>query len=254
MENSRRALLDSGLAVLAGDGSRGSHRTLAEKAFDALHRAILAGKLEPGTRLPIEDLAEVLKMSPMPIREAVRRLDAAGLVENIPHRGARVRELSLQDLSEVYDLRLTVEVLAVQRAAEEFDDSDAELARATLDELDELDEHDDSTTAAHEAFHFSLYRAAGSGWLMRTIRPLWETSERYCLALPESRQLEERRGEHRAILDACIARKPEEAGWALHIHLATTANNIAARMNHAPLYEVRAQNRGGRQSVRRRAP
>src|SRR5436305_9016936 len=147
MEHSRLAVLDSGLAVLAGDGSRGSHRTLAEKAVDALHTAIITGKLKPGTRLPIEDLAEVLKMSPMPIREALRRLDAAGLVENIPHRGARVRELSLQDLSEVYDLRLTVEVLAVQRAAERFDDSDAQLARVSLDQLDQLDELDDGTTA-----------------------------------------------------------------------------------------------------------
>src|SRR5947208_16140064 len=186
METSRLALLDSGLAVLAEDGSRGSHRTLAEKAFDALHQAIITGRVEPGTRLPIEDLAEVLKMSPMPIREALRRLDAAGLVENIPHRGARVRGLSLDDLREVYDLRLTVEVLAVQRAAERFGESDVELARTNLDKLEELDEDSsDSITAAHEAFHFALYRAAGSGWLMRTIRPLWETSERYCLALPE---------------------------------------------------------------------
>src|SRR5881275_3027872 len=92
---------------------QGGHRTLAEKAFSALHDAIVRGELAPGSRLRIEDLAHELEMSPMPIREALRRLDAAGLVEHVPHRGARVRELSLQDLSEVYDLRLTVEVLAV---------------------------------------------------------------------------------------------------------------------------------------------
>jgi DNA-binding GntR family transcriptional regulator len=230
---------ESRLAGLAGEGSRGGHRTLAEKAFDALHRAIITGKLEPGTRLPIEELAETLKMSPMPIREAVRRLDAAGLVENIPHRGARVTQLSLKDLNEVYDLRLAVEVLAVKRAAQRFSESDAVLARGCLDKLEQLeDDNSEATTMAHEAFHFSIYRAAGSAWLLRTIRPLWETSERYCLALPESRQLKQRAGEHDAILDACIAHEPEEAGVALRNHLATTANNIATRMDHAVLYEV----------------
>jgi DNA-binding GntR family transcriptional regulator len=245
---------DSRLAVLSGEGSRGGHRTLAEKAFDSLHRAIITGRLEPGMRLPIEDLAHVLKMSPMPIREAVRRLDNAGLVENIPHRGARVTELSLKDLSEVYDLRLSVEVLAVRRAAERFSDSDVKVARHNLAKLEALeDDNSDATSAAHEAFHFSLYLAAGSAWLMRTIRPLWETSERYCLALPESRQLKQRTGEHRIILDACIAKEPEAAGAALRNHLATTANNVAGRMDHAPLYEVNWRNQAGRRPARRRA-
>jgi DNA-binding GntR family transcriptional regulator len=238
---------DSRLAVLAAEGSRGGHRTLAEKAFDSLHRAILSGKLEPGSRLPIEELAEVLKMSPMPIREALRRLDAAGLVENIPHRGARVTELSLKDLTEVYDVRLELEVMAVQRAAERFGDSDAVVAGNSLTKLHQLeDDNSDATSAAHEAFHFSLYRAAGSGWLMRTIRPLWETSERYCLALPESRQLKQRTGEHEDILEACIDHDPQSAGLALRNHLATTANNIAARMDHAPLYKVSWSSRARR--------
>jgi DNA-binding GntR family transcriptional regulator len=238
---------DSHLAVLAGRASRGAHRTLAEKAFDALHGAIITGQLEPGTRLPIEELAEVLKMSPMPIREAVRRLDAAGLVENIPHRGARVTDLSITDLTEVYEVRLAVEVVAVQRAAECFTEADAEHSRKCLRQLDALsDDGSRDTTAAHEAFHFSLYRAAGSTWLLRTIRPLWETSERYCQSLPESRQLKERTGEHEDIMDACIARDPDRAALALHNHLATTANNVAVRMGHGPLYEVNWRNQAGR--------
>src|SRR5471032_2414444 len=108
--------MESHLAVLAGDATRRGHRTLAEKAFQTLHTAIITGRLRPGARLPIEELAELLEMSPMPIREAVRRLHAAGLVENIPHRGARVTELSITDLAEVYEARLALEPLAVSRA------------------------------------------------------------------------------------------------------------------------------------------
>src|ERR1700742_1841628 len=125
--------MESHLAVLGtrGGPSRG-HRTLAEKAYESLHAAIITGALRPGARLPIEELADVLDMSPMPIREAVRRLDAAGLVENIPHRGARVTELSVIDLSEVYEARMALEVLAIRRAAERFRDADEEAARQRL--------------------------------------------------------------------------------------------------------------------------
>src|ERR1700761_4370924 len=124
--------MESHLAVLVDEGSNRGHRTLAEKAFETLHRAIITGRLQPGTRLPIEDLAEVLEMSPMPIREAVRRLDAAGLVENIPHRGARVTELSVIDLAEVYEARLALELPAIRRAAQRFDEADATLAGKRL--------------------------------------------------------------------------------------------------------------------------
>src|SRR6478736_5938002 len=130
-----RSTMESHLAVLADEGSNRGHRTLAEKAFETLHQAIITGQLRPGTRLPIEELAEVLEMSPMPIREAVRRLDAAGLVENIPHRGARVTDLSVIDLSEVYEARMALEVLAIRRAAERFQDADEEAARHRLHTL-----------------------------------------------------------------------------------------------------------------------
>ncbi len=90
-----------------------------------LHDAIVSGALLPGERLPIEDLAAATGMSPMPIREALRRLDGVGLVENVPHRGARVADLSVEDLNEVYDSRLMLEVPAIGRAAENFSDEDA---------------------------------------------------------------------------------------------------------------------------------
>jgi DNA-binding GntR family transcriptional regulator len=214
------------------------HRTLAEKAFGALHEAILTGRLRPGERLPIEELADVLDMSAMPIREAVRRLDAAGLVENIPHRGARVTELSIDDLAEVYDARLALEPLTVRRAAERFTDEQASTAADRLAALNRLpDDNSTATWAAHTAFHFALYDAAGSTWLLRLIRPLWETSERYRLAAPVKRKLATRRGEHELILEACIDHDGDRAALALHDHLAMTANVVAKAMGGDELFE-----------------
>jgi DNA-binding GntR family transcriptional regulator len=237
--------------VLRGNVSSG-HRTLAEKAFVSIHDAIVRGDLQPGERLPIEELAEVFEMSPMPIREALRRLDAAGLVENVPHRGARVTELSLEDLHEVYEARLALEPMALARAAERFSDEDARRGHERLKALDVFgDRSSPEAWAAHTAFHFALYEAAGSPWLLRLIRPLWESSERYRLAEPALRRLSMRRSEHRRMLDACVERQPEAARAELHNHLSRTANTVASHMGGAELFEpVRVPDPAASQSPR----
>lgn len=219
----------------------GGHRTLAERAFATLHEAIITGVLAPGERLPIEELAEILEMSPMPIREALRLLDSVGLVENIPHRGARVTELSIDDLREVYEARLALEPLAVQHAAERFTDADAARGAERLEAHVKAYKQRDLglVWSTHTAFHFALYDAAESRWMRRLIHPLWETSERYRFAmLPVRLNLDQRRSEHERILQACIDHDQVAAARELHNHLARTANLIAAQMGGGDLFEL----------------
>jgi DNA-binding GntR family transcriptional regulator len=213
---------------------------LAERAFTELHAAILSGTLVPGQRLPIEDLAAQMAMSPMPIREALRQLDAAGLVEHVPHRGARVTELSLGDLREIYDARLALEPLAVRRAAEQFDEQDVERAREALMRLDraQRSKADDEIWEAHSAFHFALYRGARSHWLEGLIQPLWESSERYRRATPAKRKFSDRRDEHARMLQACIDGDSERAARETYTHLARTANRVALEMGGQELFPV----------------
>src|SRR5918995_1350876 len=104
-------------------------RTLAEQAAAELQEAILSGELEPGSPLRLEKLARTLDMSPMPVREAVRQLERLGLAEHVPHRGARVSRLSVDDLRDTYEARLPLETLAVRHAAERFTEEDS--ARCT---------------------------------------------------------------------------------------------------------------------------
>ena len=227
-----------GLTRLAGAGAVEGHRTLADRAFAALHDAIVAGRLAPGERLPIEELGVALGMSAMPIREALRRLDAAGLVENIPHRGGRVTELSIPDLAEVYEARLALEPLAVRRAALRFGEAEAALATERLATLDELpDDSSPETWAAHTAFHFALYDAADSRWLLRLIEPLWETSQRYRLAANVAPKLRTRSVEHEVILQACIEHDAELAARSLYNHLTRTANVVSQAMGGTTLFE-----------------
>ncbi len=237
------SLAREGTAALAARSwaRGGGHRTLAEKAFEVLHEAILTGELQPGERLLIEDLAQALDMSPMPIREALRRLDSAGLVEHVPHRGARVTELSVADLREIYTARLALEPLAIRIAAEGFTEEDASRARESLARHIDAYRRGDLREAwsTHTAFHFALYSAAGSRWLLRLITPLWESSERYRLAIrPIERSLEERRAEHERILNACIEQASDLVAHELHDHLARTANLIARQMGEEPLFEL----------------
>jgi DNA-binding GntR family transcriptional regulator len=218
------------------------HRTLAEKAFAMLHDAIIVGELHPGERLPIGDLAEAMHLSQMPIREALRRLDADGLVENIPHRGASVAGLAIEDLIEVYDARLLLELPAIEGAAERFSGEDEREAAASLARLEEATERGEKAQAltAHTAFHFGLYRASGSRWLPRLISPLWDNAERYRVAaLGGSLGLFEARArEHRELLAACADHEPGRAAALLHDHLVLTANAILKEMGSDRTYEL----------------
>jgi DNA-binding GntR family transcriptional regulator len=216
----------------------GEHRTLAEKAFISLHRAILTGGLEPGARLLIDDLAETLGMSAMPVREAVRRLGAMGLVVNVPHKGARVTELSVQDLREVYEARLVLEPLAIYRAAMVFTDEDARLAQIALDVMSEQLAGSIEQWSAHSSFHLGLYRVSGSSWLMRLIQPLWESSERYRLALAPKDVEGARRDAHEKILQACLNHDDGYAAFELYNHLATTANATSSAMGGEELFRL----------------
>jgi DNA-binding GntR family transcriptional regulator len=241
---------------LAKLARQSGHRTLAEQAFASLHDAIVTGVLEPGERLPIEGLAEVLEMSPMPIREALRRLDAAGMVENVPHRGARVTELSIQDLHEVYQARLLLEPLAIREAAQRFTDSDVEISTQALERLREAVSQDRPEEAwiAHTEFHFGLYEPAGSRWLIRLIKPLWETSERYRHASGLSEwRLDARQREHERMLAACVAHDAECAGVERHNHLVRSANHVAKQMGGDALFRLMSTTDGAGEGKRSKA-
>jgi DNA-binding GntR family transcriptional regulator len=210
-------------STLSQGGATLRHRTMAEAALERLREAIILGELTPGTPLGLEDLARSLGMSISPIREAVRQLEALGLAEHVPHHGAKVVGLEIEELRELFSIRLALETMAVRRAAELFRAEDDLAARAYLAELDGARRGGDARAAvrAHTAFHFTLYEAARSAWLLRLIRPAWDSCERYRPVLlgpggsPQDRHAEL----DQELLGACAARDPERAATALHAHL-----------------------------------
>jgi DNA-binding GntR family transcriptional regulator len=196
---------------------------MAEAALERLREAIIMGELTPGTPLRLEDLARSLGMSISPIREAVRQLEALGLAEHVPHHGAKVMGLDVEELRELFSIRRALETLAVRRAAELFSAQSAESAAARLADYHEARQAGDTRAAVreHTAFHFTVYEAAESAWLVRSIRPAWDSCERYRPVLLSARgELQDQHEElDRKLLNACTAHDPDRAAAALHAHL-----------------------------------
>lgn len=199
------------------------HRTMAEAALERLREAIILGELTPGTPLRLEDLARSLGTSISPIREAVRQLEALGLAEHVPHHGAKVVGLEIEELRELFSIRLALETMAVRRAAQLFGAEDEQAARSHLAALEDARRRGDARAAvrAHTAFHFALYEAARSGWLLRLIRPAWDSCERYRpVLLGSGGSSQDRHAElDHELLEACAAHDPDRAAAALHAHL-----------------------------------
>jgi len=221
--------------VVTGRRTR-ADRTLVDVAVRDLRESILSGELSPGTPLILTEVAGNLAMSVMPVREAIRRLEVEGLVDQVPHRGARVSPVSMPDLEDLYSVRIALEGLATRRAALRFTEDDYERLSGVLDEYLAAYGRGDEARGRemHAAFHLGLYELSGSRWLLRTIGPLWEAAERYQRLSSGLRgSLEERHKEHRRILEHCRNRDAEAAGAALEEHLRRTMNIVRAEIGES---------------------
>ncbi|MDW5596310.1 GntR family transcriptional regulator [Conexibacter stalactiti] len=213
--------------------SRPSRQTASDQAEEALFEAIMDGKIPPGAPLRLQELAQQLGMSIMPVREALRRLAGFGLVEIVAHKGAWVRPLTLEDLRDTYFTRISLESLALLAAADRFTPQQAAQARAALREQDAANRSGDRVGArdAHERFHFTLYRASGSEWLVRSLEPAWRNSERYRVeSMRDPGHVRRRAEEHGRMLTALEAGDGRAAAALLASHLRSTADLVATRL------------------------
>jgi len=234
-------IFDQGRVTLRAMRTTSRHRTMAEAALEELREAIILGELVPGAPLRLEDLARSLGMSISPIREAVRQLEALGLAEHVPHHGAKVVALDVDDLRELFEVRLALEALAVRGAARRFGDEDAARARSSLEAWATARRGNDVREAmrAHTAFHFTVYEAAGSQWLLRLIRPAWDSCERYRPALLSPKgDLQDRHERLDAeLLAACEAHDEDRAAATLRAHLELAGEFYAVELGDRGIFE-----------------
>ncbi len=168
-----------------GPVARIVHETLQEQTYQELRKAIREGRFMSGQALTMRGLAGMLGVSPMPVREAVRRLAQEKTLEILPNRTMRVPLLSAQRFDELADVRAELEGYAAGRAAERMTTAEfAEIKAANEDMSRAVDRGNTAdVNMMNERFHFAVYRAAQSETLLSAIEGLWQQSGPYLASL-----------------------------------------------------------------------
>ncbi|HEX4830406.1 MAG TPA: GntR family transcriptional regulator [Trebonia sp.] len=197
----------------------------ADAAYDAIRLQILSGSVTPGTRLIEADLARDLQTSRTPIREALRRLEAEGLLEVSPHRGARVSEWTLEDLREIYDLRSALESMAAERAAIRISEETLAELVALCDEMDgqapaRTSASRDRISALNNRYHDLVREAAASPRLNTMIQSVVQlplvsaTFHRY-----RAPDMQRSANQHRELIEALRVGDGQWAGAVMRAHV-----------------------------------
>jgi len=207
------------------------NQTLGERVHDYLREEILAGRFAPGSELLEVPLSQSLGVSRGPIREALRTLEAEGLVEITPRRGAVVTSLSKRDFLDAYQVRESLEVLGVRLAVPRF--SDPELV-ALESRIEAMTEHAaagdfDAFFEANAAFHEAIIEASGNRKLIEIYRRLTAQMGPYRRPSAKLRgNLDNSIAEHREIVEAARKRDVEAAAELVMRHIEVPQRNLAA--------------------------
>lgn len=207
-----------------------NHRTLREVVADEIRDRILRGDLQPGDRLYEEEIADELGVSRNPVRESIRALEATGLIEVIPRRGAYVSNFDHDDLRQLLEVRSVLEAYAAELAAANRTDDDlAELDRC-ITEGTAASAADDLVTAAecHRDFHLAVERASGNPHIATTVGPLRHRTELVFSVLSDRRSMLSWE-EHRRIRDAIAAGDPSQARTRAIEHMTGVVGDLAHR-------------------------
>jgi DNA-binding GntR family transcriptional regulator len=208
---------------------RGSLRDLA---YEALKKRIIQVDLRPGQRIVERDLAEELKVSRIPLREALRLLAAEGLVVLVPHRGALVSPFTPTDVRDLFDIRESVEVLAARLAAERANEHNLgpltrclESARAATESGDEAE-----IAVVNARFHAEIVALSDNALLETMMRPLNARME-WLFRLTSDRDPHQQCAEHTELYEAIAAGDPARTAEVALRHVVSgrdTALQLAA--------------------------
>ena len=205
--------------------SASPRQVFREEIRNAIREAIFSGELNPGDRIIETYWAKELGVSQGPVREAIRDLEAMGLVETVPFKGSRVRTLTEKDVRDNYSVRICLESKSIRDAITQLDDEQmAELTerlRSILHEMDDCANRGDlrQFTDCDTAFHRAIIDATGN----QVLRKLWEQCNmrnwfRFS-ALTDAKSLRQLQSGHQQILEAICARDIKTATSTLENHL-----------------------------------
>lgn len=214
-------------ATVASDSVERS--TITRTVADRLRSEIFSGFLVPAQRLRQEEIAHRLGVSTTPVREALRILQAEGIIQLDPHRGVQVFEPTPEDLTDIYEIRGVLEVLAIGGAVSKIDSGTFAKLGELIDEMDSVQDPSE-WLKLNRSFHFMIYEASGRTRLLELILNLDILSSGYVrMIVPSTLDSGRARLQHQLILDACRAGDIAGAQQATRDHLHSTVAAILER-------------------------
>jgi DNA-binding GntR family transcriptional regulator len=197
--------------------------SMVDNVTARLRRALLSGDIKPGEPIRVAQLEKRFGVSHIPIREAVRRLEAEGLIVAEPQRAAVAAAVDLDDLGGLYDIRRIIECEVIRRSVASMTDEQVENVRTALAGLEAVTPNNDSAEFwdLHMEFHRTLLEPGATAWIERVLSQVWLASQRY-VRLFVSATIDDAMRDHRELLAACEARDDELAEQILRRHLDRT--------------------------------
>ncbi|WP_289036536.1 GntR family transcriptional regulator [uncultured Roseibium sp.] len=208
-------------------------QSLPDAIASDIRERILNGELEEGLTIRQEALAEEYSVSRMPVREALKRLDAEGLVQLTNNLGATVTKHSLDEIGEIFDLRILIEVDLFRRAIPAMTPAHLQKCEEILEAMESSYDADDvgKWGALNYDYHSALYAAANRGLTNDVLHRINLQSDRYVrMHLSVMEQRDPAAKEHRDLLEFARAGKADEACDVLTRHIAQTKKNLLRLM------------------------
>jgi GntR family transcriptional regulator, carbon starvation induced regulator len=204
-------------------------KTLADQVYKALREDIIHDKFKPGVKLRIELLKKTYNVGATPLREALYRLSSDGFVEAHGQRGFRVEGISLNELMDITNLRVTLESMALSLSIKNGNDEWESRVVAAFHHLSKAENQPETDIQELERknhdFHLALISCCNSPWLMRFYETLYDQHKRYRnIARLEKLSKRDVRSEHKAIYDAALARDADTLCKANSDHIRRTAD------------------------------
>ncbi|MBQ9698379.1 MAG: GntR family transcriptional regulator [Acidaminococcaceae bacterium] len=211
-----------------------SYKPLRELVCEHIREAIINGTFAPGERLMEIQMADEMGVSRTPVREAIRKLEMEGFVVMIPRRGTYVSNMSIKDINDVYEIRISLDTLAAGLAAERISDEELEELQRLLVKVGNAIEENDmaKVVEADIEFHDVLYKASRNERLRNIINNLREqitvirgVSMRYPGRLKDTQE------EHRRLVESIAARNVEKSQEIARIHLENAERTLMIAMS-----------------------
>jgi DNA-binding GntR family transcriptional regulator len=216
--------------------SMGPAVTLSERLFEQIRGAIERGDIAAGSKISEPELARRFGVSRGPLREAIGRLEACGLVERRANVGARVVTLSSEGLLEIFQVREALESMAARLAAEHMTDEEIAALRELLDQHGRQIEEDSGQAYFQKVgdldFHYRIVQGSRNGQLIKLLcNDLYHLMRlyRYQFGM-QSRRAPRAFVEHRMIVDAIEQRDGEMAELLMRHHIRTSRENVKSML------------------------